>query len=61
MMAAMASHWLKNCKSLKIFFRTSEWNETKFDPNSPSNITSIQTKDTGQQVMGTAQIIGSGD
>jgi hypothetical protein len=47
MMAAMASHWLKNCKSLKIFFRTSEWNE--------------QTKDTGQQVMGTAQIIGSGD
>jgi hypothetical protein len=32
-MAAMASDWLKNWKSLKIFFKTTGWNETKFVPN----------------------------
>jgi hypothetical protein len=29
----MASHWLKNWKSLKIFFRTTEWIETRFSQN----------------------------
>ena len=30
--AAMASDWFKNCKSLKVFFcRITRWNETKFD------------------------------
>jgi hypothetical protein len=34
--AAMASDWLKNCKSLRIFyFWNNWWNETKFGPNSP--------------------------
>jgi hypothetical protein len=28
-----ASHWLKNWKSLKIFFRTTEWIETRFSQN----------------------------
>ena len=32
-MAAMASNWLKNWKSLKIFFRTIGWNETKLSQN----------------------------
>jgi hypothetical protein len=32
-MAAMASNWLKNWKSLKIFFRTTGWIETKFSHN----------------------------
>jgi len=35
-MAAMASDWLKNWKSLKIFFRTTEWIETKFSQNAGS-------------------------
>jgi len=29
----MVSDWLKNWKSLKIFFRTTEWIETKFSQN----------------------------
>jgi hypothetical protein len=29
----MASHWLKNWKSLKIFFRTTEWIETRISQN----------------------------
>lgn len=32
-MAAMASDWLKNWKSLKIFFRITGWIETKFSQN----------------------------
>jgi hypothetical protein len=28
-MANMAFDWLKNCKSMKIFFRSTEWNEIK--------------------------------
>jgi hypothetical protein len=32
-MAVMASDWLKNWKSLKIFFRTTGWIKTKFSQN----------------------------
>jgi hypothetical protein len=32
-MAAMVSNWLKNWKSLKIFFRTMGWIETNFSQN----------------------------
>ena len=32
-MAAMSSDWLNNWKSLKIFFRTMGWIETKFSQN----------------------------
>jgi hypothetical protein len=32
-MAATASNWLKNWKSLKIFFRTMGWTETNFSQN----------------------------
>jgi hypothetical protein len=32
-MVAMASDWLKNWKSLKIFFRTMGWIETNFSQN----------------------------
>jgi len=35
-MAAMSPDWLNNWKSLKIFFRTTGWIETKFSQNAGS-------------------------
>jgi hypothetical protein len=44
----MASHWLKNWKSLKIFFRTTEWIETRFSQNAG---TAHQFNDDRQQTQ----------
>jgi hypothetical protein len=50
-MAAMASNWLKNWKSLKIFFRTTGWIETKFSQNARAAHPPEQMKASSNQII----------
>ena len=75
-MAAMASDWLKNWKSLKIFFRTTEWHETKVVPNTkcsprvvlfqkcirwPHKLSKMGMTDYGHDRLWASQIMGISD
>jgi hypothetical protein len=50
-MAAMASNWLKNWKSLKIFFRTTGWIETKFSLNAGTTHPLEQMRASSNQII----------
>ena len=50
-MAAMASNWLKNWKSLKIFFRTTGWIETKFSQNAGTAYPLEQMRASSNQII----------
>jgi hypothetical protein len=50
-MAAMASNWLKNWKSLKIFFRTTGWIETKFSHNAGTADPQEQMRASSNQII----------
>jgi hypothetical protein len=49
--AAMASNWLKNWKSLKIFFRTTGWIETKFSQNAGTAHPLEQMRASSNQII----------
>jgi hypothetical protein len=50
-MAAMASNWLKNRKSLKIFFRTMGWIETNFSQNAGTAHPLEQMRASSNQII----------
>jgi hypothetical protein len=50
-MAAMASNWLKNWKSLKIFFRTMGWIETNFSQNGGTAHPLAQMRASSNQII----------
>ena len=50
-MAAMSSDWLNNWKSLKIFFRTTGWIETKFSQNAGTAHPLEQMRASSNQII----------
>jgi hypothetical protein len=50
-MAAMSSDWLNNWKSLKIFFRTMGWIETKFSQNAGTAHPLEQMRASSNQII----------
>jgi hypothetical protein len=50
-MVAMASNWLKNWKSLKIFFRTMGWIETNFSQNAGTAHPLEQMRASSNQII----------